>query len=177
MLWKITGADANTGDDVLIEVEAEDKRSAEMLAKKQRVLMSSVEQVPEESAAPPVAVPAMDHRRLARRADVLEGVSFICSMIGWLLVAVGIIVAMVGLLRVQSGDTPFWIGVGLAGASYGLLMVVIGAAIGLFSSIALALRDAARASASTAAACEKLLTLAKWGAEAAAAKINEKHRA
>lgn len=51
MRWMIQGADANSGLDVTVEIEADDQRAAELEGKKRRILIASIQPVPEPTVS------------------------------------------------------------------------------------------------------------------------------
>jgi hypothetical protein len=191
MTWRITGADARTGQEVVVDVEADSEQDARMQAKSHRILVSSLEYVvqpeppqvieyeaPTPAPAASLSPAAGNYSALARRADVVNGFAALCTIGGWMLTAIGVVLLVVGIAQSAdgSGRNLIFIPLGAGAAIQGLGLVLIGAMFGLFASTATAVRDIAESVHATAVQTDKVLALARWGAEAATLKMNQPSR-
>lgn len=169
MRWVIEGADATTGRDVRVEVEAADRRHAELEAKKRRILVSTLTAAgPDPSdPMPPVAVaqsmPSRDqlladlplaeprqgavpgYRDILAGAATVRTIAVIVAVIGWVGAIVYGLATIIFIAVAGPRDAlPYLLVGGSAAVVHLVACLAISSLWQLGAGLSIAVRDIAR---------------------------------
>lgn len=191
MRYRITGADSRTGKEMTLTIMAAGDKEAEKIARQSGLMVSSIEadlpapadaqaepaadedppaheQIPARSPlapAPPSERPAVpEYRDIARGARALAGFATFATVLGWICIVLGLVVAVVMMVAGlaagsaaasaggggsaamggAAGGAMMGLAIGTVPALYGTALLIAGALLRMQASLAVAVRDIAR---------------------------------
>lgn len=177
--WRLTGADAHTGEDQSIELKARDEAGAREAARMMGMLVATVEPLAPPHGPPldyrhpsttnaPASAPSIPpapptspaYAEILHGASLLGGMASVVQVVGSILLAAGGLGIVFGLIMLSDplnrDRGVLLIPLGIGALAYGIGLLIAAAFLRMQASIASAVRDIARNSFDATAALQKI---------------------